>query len=202
MKLFPRINYHIAVFIYLIVIGWNVWWTFTWLYHQKLKDLATEGSSRLELYVTYLEGVLGKYENLPELLANDKIIVNLLNEHGTPEQIDFLNRYLEKINSISNASDTYLMDSNGLTIAASNWKEEHPFVGENFSYRPYFQEAMRGRLGKYFALGTTSSLRGYYFAYPVRRNNKIIGALVIKINIDSVENNWGREDQTFPVSYT
>jgi len=200
MKLFPRINYYVAVFIYMIVIGWNVWWTFTWLYHQKLKDLATEGSSRLELYVTYLQGVLGKYENLPELLANDKIIVNLLNEHGTPEQIDFLNRYLEKINSISNASDTYLMDSNGLTIAASNWREEHPFIGQNFSYRPYFQEALQGRLGRYFALGTTSSLRGYYFAYPVRRNNKIIGALVIKINIDSVENNWGREDQTFLVT--
>jgi len=200
MKLFPRFNYFIAIFIYLLVIGWNVWWTFTWLYHQRLRDLAEEGSSRLELYVTYLQGVLEKYENIPELLANDQALINLLNDHDNPEKIDFLNRYLEKINNVSNASDTYLMDKNGLTIAASNWKGENPFVGQNFSYRPYFKEAMEGRLGRYFALGTTSSLRGYYFAYPVRQNDSILGALVIKINIDSVENNWGREDQTFIVT--
>jgi two-component system, NtrC family, C4-dicarboxylate transport sensor histidine kinase DctB len=200
MKLFPRSNYFIAVFIYLVVIGWNLWWTFNWLYQQKLQNLAVEGSSRLELYMTYLQGVLEKYESLPELLANDKMLVALLNDHGSPEKVDALNRYLEKINSISDASDTYLMDSEGLTIAASNWQEEHPFVGRNFSYRPYFKEAMSGHLGRYFALGTTSSQRGYYFAYPVRQNDKILGALVIKINIDSVEKNWGRTDQTFLVT--
>jgi len=200
MKLFPRSNYFLAAFVYLVVIGWNVWWTFTWLYQQKLKDLAAEGSSNLELYVTYLQGVLEKYQHLPELLANDKVMINLLQEPRTPEQIDFLNRYLEKINSISNASETYLMDSSGLAVAASNWQENLSFVGQNFSYRPYFHEAMAGHLGRYFALGTTSRLRGYYFAYPIRQDDTILGALVVKINIDSVENNWGHEDQTFLVT--
>jgi len=202
MKLFPRSNYFIAVFIYLLVIGWNVWWTFTWLYHQRLQDLAEEGSSRLELYVTYLRGVLEKYENIPQLLADDQLLIEILKDPRNPEQIVFMNHYLEKINNVSNASDTYLMDKEGLTIASSNWNGENPFVGQNFSYRPYFKEAMQGRLGRYFALGTTSSLRGYYFAYPVCHHDTIIGALVIKINIDSVEKNWGREDQTFIVTDT
>lgn len=169
-------------------------------YNNGIKDLSREGSIRLELFVTYLRGVLEKYESLPELLARDKKLVTFLLNPGGRDRIEALNRYLQTINEISNAADTYLMDKEGLTIAASNWQEEHPFVGRNFSYRPYFQQAMKGHLGRYFALGTTSIKRGYYFAYPVRRDNEILGAVVIKINIDTVEEKWGDHDETFLVT--
>jgi two-component system, NtrC family, C4-dicarboxylate transport sensor histidine kinase DctB len=200
MKLSPRIKFILILVITFSLVISSLWFSHKWLYYQRLRNLAEEGASRLDLYITYLQGVLEKYESLPELLANDKMMANLLNNPASPERIDALNRYLETINNISDASDTYLMDSEGLTIAASNWNEEHPFVGRNFSYRPYFKEAMSGRLGRYFALGTASNQRGYYFAYPVRQNDTILGALVIKINIDSVENNWGHMDETFLVT--
>jgi len=169
-------------------------------YRKGLVELSEEGVIRLELFVTYLRGVLTKYESLPELLARDEQLAEfLLNAEGNESSVA-LNKYLETINDISNAADTYLMDREGLTIAASNWQEEHPFVGRNFSYRPYFQQAMKGQLGRYFALGTTSSKRGYYFAYPVRRDREILGAVVIKINIDTVEKKWGYHDETFLVT--
>jgi two-component system, NtrC family, C4-dicarboxylate transport sensor histidine kinase DctB len=200
MKLRRYLKIFLAVVITFFLISSNLWLAYKWLYQIRLKSLAADGQTRLELYTTYLKGVLEKYESLPELLANDRTMANLLNDPEGSARIDALNKYLEKINNISDASDTYLMDREGLTIAASNWNEEHPFVGRNFSYRPYFKEAMSGHLGRYFALGTTSSLRGYYFAYPVRKNNKILGALVIKVNIDSVEDNWGHTDETFLVT--
>ncbi|MDR3631083.1 MAG: ATP-binding protein [Desulfocapsaceae bacterium] len=202
MKVFPRIKIILIAALIGILIGLSLWATYRWLYSLRMKSLAEEGASRLELYVTYLQGVLEKYESLPELLANDKMLTSLLNDPRSPEQVDALNKYLETINNISNASDTYLMDSDGLTIAASNWNEEYPFLGINFSYRPYFKEAMSGHLGRYFAMGTSSSLRGYYFAYPVRLHDKILGALVVKINIESVEKNWGHTDETFLVTDT
>lgn len=169
-------------------------------YQKGLENLAVEGTVKLELHTTYLRGLLEKYESLPELLATDKRLINYLIKPGGRERINALNKYLETVNSISDASDTYLMDKEGLTIAASNWNEPHPFVGRNFSYRPYFQEAMKGQLGRYFALGTTSVRRGYYFAYPVRHQGKILGALVIKIGIDSVEQSWGHKHQSFLVT--
>ncbi len=169
-------------------------------YERGITKLSQGSDIRLELFVTYLRGVLEKYESLPELLARDKQLVNFLLNPGGRERIEALNRYLETINGISNAGDTYLMDKEGLTIAASNWQEEHPFVGRNFSYRPYFKQAMKGHLGRYFALGTTSIKRGYYFAYPVRRNNEILGAVVIKIDIDTVEKKWGYHDEIFLVT--
>ncbi|MGD9948971.1 MAG: ATP-binding protein [Desulfobulbus sp.] len=153
----------------------------------------------MELYISYLRGVLEKYEGLPELLATNKQLVTFLQNPGSRERINALNRYLETINNISDASDTYLMNRDGLTIAASNWNTPKPFVGRNFSYRPYFKQAMDGKLGRYFALGTTSSERGYYFAYPVRYEGRILGAVVIKINIDSIEENWSDQNANFLV---
>ncbi|NNK96408.1 MAG: sensor histidine kinase [Desulfobacterales bacterium] len=177
-----------------------LFWISTVTYQKGLVTLSEEGTIRLELFVTYLRGVLTKYESLPELLARDKRLVNFLLNPGGRDRIEALNKYLQTINEISNTADTYLMDRDGLTIAASNWQEELPFVGRNFSYRPYFQQAMKGQLGRYFALGTTSIKRGYYFAYPVRREREILGAVVIKINIDSVEKKWGFHAETFLVT--
>ncbi len=200
MKLLPRFNYSTAIMIYLLVILWNVWWTFTWLYHRQLNELAQDGRFRLELYITYLQGVLEKYENLPELLANDSVLVKWMSSAPSEERIVFLNNYLQNINEITHTSDIYLLDLQGTTIAASNWNAPISFVGENFGYRPYFQQAMQGQLGRYFAKGTTSDIRGFYFAFPIHHKGQILGVLALKINIDTVENNWGYDDQTFLVT--
>lgn len=169
-------------------------------YRRGLAELKAQGNNRLELYINYLQGVLEKYQSLPELLAIDDNLVRALLDPLEPTRIETLNKYLEIINTVSDTLDTYLMNTDGLTIAASNWQEKHPFVGRNFSYRPYFKEAMAGKLGRYFAIGTASSRRGYYFAYPVRKDDAILGAVAIKINIDSVEQKWSHQDENFVVS--
>ncbi len=185
-------------FIILLVQVLNV--VSVWTYRRGLVDLLEQGNVRLELYINYLQGILGKYESLPELLAIDDHLVRALLNPTEKMRIEILNRYLETINRVSNTMDTYLMNKDGLTIAASNWNEERPFIGRNFNYRPYFKQAMEGKLGRYFALGSTSSKRGYYFAYPVRKDKDILGAVAVKINIDSVEQIWAARDENFLVS--
>jgi len=171
-----------------------------WTYNRGVHSLKVQGEARLDLYVNYLQGVLEKYQSLPELLAIDQTLVHALSSPHEKKRIETLNRYLETINKVSDTLDTYLMNKNGLTIAASNWQEDRPFIGRNFSYRPYFKEAMKGELGRYFALGVTSSKRGYYFAYPVRDKDEIIGAVAIKISIDTVEQKWAQEGENFLVT--
>ena len=171
-----------------------------WTYSRGLHRLQQQGNARLDLYVNYLQGVLEKYQSLPELLAIDSNFVRALSTPHEKTRIETLNRYLETINKVSDTLDTYLMNRDGLTIAASNWQKARPFVGRNFSYRPYFKQAMTGKLGRYFALGVTSSKRGYYFAYPVRKNDEIIGAVAIKISIDSVEQKWAQQGEDFLVT--
>ncbi|WP_136808306.1 sensor histidine kinase [Desulfosediminicola flagellatus] len=192
--------FFISGFIFLLITGSIIWLTSIVMYQRGLTRQSQDGADQLELFVTYLQGVLKTYESLPELLATDSNLVSALLNPQEDQRIAKLNRYLETINSISDTADTYLMDKDGLTIAASNWQEERPFVGRDFSYRPYFVEAMKGQLGRYYALGTTSSKRGYYFAYPVRKDREILGVVVIKVNIDSVEQKWGHRGDNFLVT--
>ena len=71
---------------------------------------------------------------------------------------------------------------NGKTLAASNWEQADSFVDRNFAFRPYFREAIAGRPGRFFGLGTTSGKRGYYFAAAVRDGERNLGALVVKVD--------------------
>jgi two-component system C4-dicarboxylate transport sensor histidine kinase DctB len=81
----------------------------------------------------------------------------------------------------------YLMDTSGNTLAASNWDKHDSFVGRNFAFRPYFSEAMAGHLGRFFGQGTTSAKRGYFFAAAVHDRERIIGVLVVKVDLDHTE---------------
>ncbi len=155
-----------------------------------LTGLAETSGHTLDLHVANLRGELEKYQTLPQVLARDRRLVYALLGADDPEVIASINRHLEAVNRMTGAADTYLMDRDGLTIAASNWRSEKTFIGGNFSFRPYFQEAMAGRLGRYFALGTTSIKRGYYFAYPVMRGDERLGAVVVKVDMANLEDAW------------
>jgi len=178
-----------------------LWWQSShWAHTFALENLKEQSEHQLSLYAANLRGQLEKYEFLPEILATDELLIRFLQSPGELASINALNRHLETINAVANASDTYLMNAEGWTIAASNWQSAKPFIGRNFGYRPYFKEAMKGKLGRYFALGTTSNKRGYYFAYPVRKGAAILGAVVIKIDLSTLENSWRALKEKFVVT--
>jgi len=83
----------------------------------------------------------------------------------------------------------YLMDRDGRTIASSNYETPVSFVGKNYAFRPYFQQAIEGDTSLYFALGVTSNKRGAYFSAPVYLNNgsKPAGVVVMKVAADHLE---------------
>lgn len=187
----------LGVGLFLILLLWQ---TGHWSRQLALENLQQQNQHQLRLFIANLQGELEKYKFLPELLATNTLLINFLENPNDVKSITALNRYLETINEVANASDTYLMNAEGWTIAASNWLSERPFIGRNFAYRPYFQEAMKGKLGRYFALGSTSNKRGYYFAYPVKGDGGILGAVVIKIELQGFEQSWQELKEEFVVT--
>jgi len=155
-----------------------------------MDEASSQASSALRLAVSALAGHLSRYEPLPELIADHHDIKQLVSDPDNQALRDKANAYLKEINSLLESSDIYVMRMNGDTIAASNHDGPTSFVGENFSYRPYFQDAAKGSQARFYALGTTSLKRGYYFASPIRVNDTIRGVIVFKVDIDSIEASW------------
>jgi two-component system, NtrC family, C4-dicarboxylate transport sensor histidine kinase DctB len=164
-----------------------------------LDEAATRGENTLRLAISVLRGHMRRYEALPLLIADHDDIKRLL-VAPSPGRRAEINQYLKRINTELESSDIYVMMPDGETIAASNYDGPASFVGENFSYRPYFQDAIAGGQGRFFALGTTSLKRGYYFASPVRVAGNVLGVVVVKIDIDAIEASWAGADYEFVVS--
>lgn len=169
--------------------------TQAWAESHFLEETRTRAAAKLDLYASNLSGALGKYQSVPKLLALHSDVVELFEHPRDPALQARANQLTETVNRLTGAEDTYFMDAAGMTFAASNWASDTPFVGHNFSFRPYFQHAMQGRLGRYFALGTTSGKRGYYFASQVSHDGTILGAVVVKVSLDEIEHGWAAGEE-------
>ncbi len=159
-------------------------------YSRALDQSVAVGSGTLRLASAALSGHLARYEALPILVAERPEVRDLLarpRDEAARREADL---YLKSVNALLSSSDVYLMLTDGETIAASNFDGPTSFVGSNFRYRPYFQDAAEGRTGRFYGLGTTSGKRGYYFSAPVRDNGTVIGIVVIKVDLDPLEAAW------------
>ena len=165
-----------------------------------LNQVAERGESTLRLATSALRGHLSRYEALPALIADQADIRTLAANPGDPRLRDRGNAYLRQINTLLESSDIYVMLPNGETVAASNADSAISFIGENFSYRPYFQDAIQGGRGRFFALGTTSLKRGYYFSAPIDVSGRILGVVVFKVDISAIETAWRSADQEIIVT--
>lgn len=155
-----------------------------------MDEAEARGQTTLRLAVSALTGQISRYKSLPQLIADNDDIQLLLASPDDQALRDVANRYLKSINGLLESSDIYLIKPGGDTISASNYDLPTTFVGENYSYRPYYQDAIRGGIGRFFALGVMSGMRGYYFSAPVKLGDQIAGVVVLKVHIEEIEASW------------
>lgn len=178
----------------------TLWLATGWARNRALSSLAESSRHVLTLVVESLRGELAKHQSTPYLLAHNPRIVRIVTGAAAPEEIRAINDDLARLATVTEASDIYLMATDGTTVAASNHDRPTSFIGRNFNYRPYFLDAMKGRPGRYFALGTTSGERGYYFAEPVFDGRYVVGVAVVKIQVGRREAAWHTPDHDIIVT--
>ncbi|KIC31321.1 sensor histidine kinase [Leisingera sp. ANG-S5] len=155
------------------------------VYFQSEEVSQAEGP--LSLYQSSVVAELERFSHLTHVLARDASVIGAAGGDDTGT----LNLRLEDFAAKAGLDAIYLMDTNGVAIAASNFRQTGSFVGQNYAFRPYFQQALQGGQGRFYAIGTTTGLPGYFIADAVRGpDGTLAGVIAIKIGFQPLEQSW------------
>ncbi len=166
-----------------------------------LEDDATRAHDQLSLYANTLQTLIERYRALPAVLALDPQMRAALSGPVSAETTHLLNLKLEQINGAAQSSTLELLDRNGLAVGASNWRLPSSYVGHNYGFRPYFTQTKANGVGRFYAVGVTSGIPGYFLANAVHDDaGQFIGAVVVKLEFPDLEHTWAQGDDLLLVS--
>lgn len=184
----------------LLFITVGVCWSYSYTEQLGIETIRGAAIHRVDIYDTALKSELARYVYLPSLLNLNPEIVRLLQDPGDAALTNKVDRYLAAVNRGAHSNTLYIMSLQGTTLASSNWDEPDSFVGINFGYRPYFQEALATGSGSFYGLGAASKKAGYFYAERIYDSGKVIGIATVKINLDKIEQTWRRAGDTAVIS--
>lgn len=167
-----------------VLLGWLVYHTIFGIY---LDGERLQATQRLDAFALSLEATLSRYESLPGLVALDPSLTALLREPGSPQRTEAANAYLEAAQQGAGVAAAFVLDAQGTTLAASNWRLPRSFVGHSYAFRPYFRDAIKSDLGRFYGVGVTTGEPGYFLAAPVRDHGRVRGVVVLKVDLEGLE---------------
>jgi two-component system C4-dicarboxylate transport sensor histidine kinase DctB len=137
-----------------------------------------------------IDSELDKFKQIPNLLSHDPRLLSYFDSSPQTDKISEaqLNQLLFEWSNQSQADTIYIHDPSGTVVASSNYQKPRTFVGENFSFRPYFASAIQGNNTHYVALGARSNVRGYFLSSPLYLESDIVGVITVKVSLENLEN--------------
>ena len=173
------------------------WWTG----RRALNELSQQADEQLQLRAQALQRLVDRYRVLPDVLALDPELRQALSGPTAAIDSKALDRKLEQANGATHTSTLTLIDRHGVAVAANNWREPSSNVGLDYAFRPYFQLAMAQDQGTFYAVGVSTNVAGYFIARALHdEHGARIGVIVVKITLDTLENEWARSADTLLLS--
>ena len=186
-----------AGLIILLACGWLLTQR---LGHDALLEEKTGQVHHGKIIQTMMLNMMEETDRLAAVMASSRWVIASL-ENRQAQTLQAANEVLDRYIQSFPQSVGYLMDLEGMTIASSNRHRPDSFVDKAYFFRPYFQQALQGSSGRYWALGITSRELGYYASSPVRDSaDKIIGVAVIKRPFTGIEAYFPPESLSLVIS--
>ncbi|MCM2297134.1 PAS domain S-box protein [Rhodoferax sp.] len=137
-----------------------------------------------------IRGIAEKHGYLPYAAARHPDVQSLLLNPSDSLLSKKVNQYFSDLKDRTESAALFVMSSNGMTLAASNWNSTDSFVGQSYQQRPYFKEALQGRRGFFYGVGLTTGTPGFFIAEPVLNQSQVIGVIAVKVSLSALENSW------------
>ena len=153
----------------------------------RLRQMTERGRFEAERRVSQLAAELHRYDYLADVLASHPDAIEVLLAPANAAAVDRANRYLETINRAAASAALYLIGPDGKCLAASNWRDPVSFVGIDVSFRPYYRDALQNGSARFYGIGTTSDAPGYYFSKAIKRDDGLLGLVVVKVFLDPLQ---------------
>lgn len=156
------------------------------LQYFRAEELA-RAQARLSFFRSTVSAELNRFSHLSYILARDPLVIRVATQ-GAPDPLD---ARLREFAQAAELDAIYLMDPEGVTRASSNAGLPSSFVGQTYAFRPYFQQAMQGRQGRFYAIGATTGEPGYFIADPVLdETGQVLGVIALKLGLGKLEQAW------------
>jgi len=191
-------NFEIITLISVLILGWSV---VSLVDNTIYAQMHSKNTANAELLSNHIINELDESDYFINIFTRDisKFIKN--DDRIEENRLDIFTSHLDAFSASVPETVFYLMDTNGVTVASSNRAEPDSFLGNNYAFRPYFINAMKGEISHYYAWGITSKKRGYYISAPLRNGSgKIIGVVTIKNNIENLKNEFQKHKHSFLVN--
>lgn len=153
-----------------VAVALLLWTTGQWARERALRDLSVQAQAGAQLSLAALGHKLAKFQAIPQVLAQDTALIATLQAPSpspSPAAQDRLSQRLAVLAGGLGAAALYVMQADGETVAASNWRQPDSFVGHDYRFRPYYRDALAFGEAAHFALGTVSREPGLYLSKRV-----------------------------------
>jgi C4-dicarboxylate-specific signal transduction histidine kinase len=154
-------------------------------------QLQSDANHRLDLFASAVEGMLKRLEHVPATIQLNPEVLALLRGPSTPARVTQASLYLRRLNAHVGSLAAFTLDVRGMVVASSNHSyPDDSLLGADVSFRPYFLEALSGRVGRHFAIGIEGRVPGYFVSYPIRDGAQVVGVAAIKISLEPIDQTW------------
>lgn len=194
MRLLASLKIKVTVTIITVIVCLGALAAFAAVYmtEQAISRIALKHT---EMVVTRQEAIISRVVadsiSFAQHIGSQQLLINYLQQQNPQEQDHALLSYMSGLTMSARHQAIYIMDSTGKTLVST----DPTFVGQNYAFRTYFQEAIVGKPSVDAVIGVTNKKFGYYFSYPIKtESGKILGVVVAKLREELIANALKPED--------